>query len=97
MWMCVSNRYTSYSFYLTLLYDPYSLRSGLAQWSSARHNATRSRVRLPLALQFQLLLFSYFIQFGFYCTMQLIQFGVYFNHHIHKSCITRYSNLRKCE
>ena len=43
---------------------------------------------------------SYFLQFSFYCNMQLTQFNIYFNHDVHifmLSYITRYSHFRKCE
>jgi len=46
------------------------------------YDATRSGSILARA-DFLLLLFSYFLHFSFYCNMQLIQFKVYCNQHLH--------------
>ena len=83
------------------MYDLYSQLTSVPARSVGQSSsgATRSRVRLPLALKL-LLLFSCFLEFRFYCNMRLIQFNVYCNYHFHifmLTYITRFSHLHKCE
>ena len=63
--------------------------SSLAQvvqfkWFSARHGYTRLHGHgFDPACANNFYECFLFLQFSFYCNMQLIQFNVYFNHHIH--------------
>jgi len=83
------------------MYDVYRQSSSVPtqlKWFSARDEATVAG-SIPLALIIFITI-SYFLQFSFYCNMRLIQFNVYFNHHIHiflLSYVTKYSHFRKCE
>jgi len=73
-------------------------QTGLAQvLCLTRGNTVAGLIRLALIF---FITVSYFVQFTFYCNMQLIQFNVYFNHHVHifmLSYTARYSHFRRCK
>jgi len=79
------------------------LKDKRAPWSKkcwgGRALRSNSSLRLcsPPVILLLFITVSYFLQFSFYSNMRLIQFTVYFNHHVHifmLSYITRYSHFR---